>query len=458
MPAGASGRRTDDPDLDAALRDLLPRSPAPGDPPRSQAQGASPDAPRADEHAAPAKTRLSLTQVAASALAAISATVLMSFFGVAGTIIGAGLASVITVIGNFLYTRSIEKTHEQLKPVVTKVVARTAPAAGARSRTASIRLGDAATTTTSRGTVVSTSGATALGVDDGTADTVERTAGGTRVDETRVDGFPVDPTTVDETTANETTANETTANETTADGATGAEDQGTDEQGADEPEPRNAWLRFVEKHGTGKVLAMTAAGLFVVVMGVVLVVELVIGKPLSDAVRGQEGSGTSISRSSTDPDDATTVPTSPSEDPTNVPDDDTDQGTDGGGSTTGTTDAPTDEPTPETTGGTDPDTATDTPTDGSTGGTTDDSTDGSSTGGSTGGTGDDGSDTSDGTSGGTSGGTDDGSTGDTGTDTGSGTDPGTGTGGSDAEQGAGSSSGGSAEDDPSATATPTPAS
>jgi len=411
------------------------RSPAPGGPPRPQADDASPDAPRGDEHEAPAKTRLSLTQVAASALAAISATVLMSFFGVAGTIIGAGLASVVTVIGNFLYTRSIEKTHEQLKPVVTKVVARTGPAAG-RSRTASIRLGDAATTTTSRGTVVSTSGAAALGVDDGTAATVERTS---------VSALPADS----DPTAGATRLDGTPVDGTADDGAVDP----ADEQGADEPEPRNAWLRFVEKHGTGKVLAMTAAGLFVVVMGVVLVVELVIGKPLSDAVRGQEGSGTSISRSSTDTDDSSTVPSSPAEDPTNMPSDGTDQGTDDG-STSGTTDAPTDEPTPETTG--DTGTGTDTPTDGSTGGTTDGSTDGS-TGGTDGST-DDGSDTS----GGTSGGTDDGSTGDTGTDTGSGTDTGTGTGtgtgGSDAEQGAGSSSGGSAEQDPTSTATPTPAS
>ncbi|MFE5307475.1 hypothetical protein [Isoptericola sp. NPDC056605] len=423
-----------------------PRNPAPGDPV---------DDPHDDAKEAPAKTRLSLTQVVASALAAVSATVLMSFFGVAGTIIGAGLASVVTVIGNFLYTRSIEKTHEQLKPVVTKVVARTGPAAP-RSRTAAMRV--TGTATTARGTVVSTSDAADARAEGtpGDAPTVERRS----VTETLADG------TVPGTQPLDATA---PLGETRPLGPVGAVDAGlasadgesSDDEGPDgdlpegeEPEPRNAWLRFVEKHGTGKVLAMSAAALFVVVMGVVLVVELVIGKPLSDAVRGQEGSGTSISRTSNDSDDSTTVPTptSPAEDPANVPGDDSGTDRDPDESTTGTTDGSTDQPTdgstPDGTTGTDPgtDSGTDTPTDGSTGGTTGGGTDdgtGTGTDGSDGGTGD-GADGSDDTGGGT----------DTGSDTGAGT----GTGGTapDAEQGSGSSSG-SAQDG-AATPTPTPAS
>jgi hypothetical protein len=408
--------------------------------PHPSAPGDLDDAPRDDEKAAPAKTRLSLTQVVASALAAVSATVLMSFFGVAGTIIGAGLASVITVIGNFFYTRSIEKTHEQLKPVVTKVVARTGPGT-TRSRTAAMRV--TGTATTARGTVVTTSDTAALDAADGT--TVVDGAGTSATQPLGV-AAPLDAT-------------QPLGAGIPADGAGTAADEGSAPDGEEEPEPRNAWLRFVEKHGTGKVLAMTAAGLFVVVMGVVLVVELVIGKPLSDAVRGQEGSGTSISRSSTDSDESTTVPTptSPAEDPANIPGDDSDTGTGGSDddSTTGTTDESTDQPTdgstPDSTTGTD--SGTDTPTDGSTDGSTDDGTDGSD--GSTDGGTDDGTDTS--------GGTDDGTSGDTGTDTGTdgGTDSGAGTGSGttdpDAEQGSGSS-GGAAQEDPSSTTTPPPAS
>ncbi|MFD6178970.1 MULTISPECIES: hypothetical protein [unclassified Isoptericola] len=365
--------------------------------PRTPDPSGPADEPRAE---AP-KARLSLTQVVASALAAVSATVLMSFFGVAGTIIGAGLASIVTVIGNFLWTRSIEKTHEQLKPVVTQLAS--------KSRR---------TTETSRGTVV----------------TVADAGGGTTV-ETDVAAESAVPSPPDD------------GDVPPDDGATGP--QGSAEEPAEEP--RNAWLRFVEKHGTKKVLAVSAAALFVVVMGVVLVIELAIGKPLSDAVRGQEGSGTSISRSSSDHGGSTPEPTpsSPAEDPANVPG--TDQGTDdpATGTTDGTTDTPTQEPTPDTTGGTDSgkdpmtgdgtDGTTDNPTDG-TGGGTDSGTSGGSDGG-----------TDDGTSGGTTG---DGTT--DGGDTSGGTDTGSGTGSTDAEPGAGTSSGGSAQE--GATPTPTPAS
>lgn len=410
--------------------------------PRNSAPGDPVDDPHDDAKDAPAKTRLSLTQVVASALAAVSATVLMSFFGVAGTIIGAGLASVITVIGNFLYTRSIEKTHEQLKPVVTKVVARTGPGT-ARSRTAAMRV--TGTATTARGTVVSTTDAADAPVGGGDAPTVERRS----VTETRVDGTtpgaPSDAT---------VPLGETRPLGPVGAGAGATASEAGDAPDGDEPEPRNAWLRFVEKHGTKKVLALSAAALFVVVMGVVLVVELVIGKPLSDAVRGQEGSGTSISRTSQDSDGSSTVPspTSPAEDPANVPGDDTGTG-DGGSdeSTTGTTDEPTDQPTdgstPDSTTGTD--SGTDTPTDGSTG-----STDGGTDGGTDTGTdtGTDGSGegtTEDGTD--TSGGAD--GTGDGGD---AGSDAGTGATVPDAEQGSGSTSG-SAQDG-AATPRPTPAS
>lgn len=407
---------------------------------RSTAPGDPVDGSHDDEKPAPATTRLSLTQVVASALAAVSATVLMSFFGVAGTIIGAGLASVVTVIGNFLYTRSIEKTHEQLKPVVTKVVARTGPAAG-RSRTAAMRV--SGTATTARGTVVSTSDAAdVLDADD--APTVERRS----VTETLADGTTPDATApIGETRPlGPVGASDAELGAEAGDGLGDADGHGA--APGDEDEPRNAWLRFVEKHGTKKVLALSAAALFVVVMGVVLVVELVIGKPLSDAVRGQEGSGTSISRTSHDSDDSTTVPTptSPAEDPANIPGDDTDTGTGDSdsdeptsGTTDGTTDRPTDEPTPDSTTGTD----TDTPTDGSTGGTgggTDTGTD-TGTDGSGDGTTEDGTDTSGGTDGSSDGAED-------GADTGT-TVP-------DAEQGGGSTSG-SAQDG-AATPAPTPAS
>jgi hypothetical protein len=115
---------------DTAENTIPPRTSAAGSRPH---EGNSPDDDPQDErahgkgsHPPKEPARLSLTQVVASGLAAVSTTVLLSLFGVAGTIIGAGLASVLTVVANFLYTRSIEKTHAQLKPVVGTIQTKTA--------------------------------------------------------------------------------------------------------------------------------------------------------------------------------------------------------------------------------------------------------------------------------------------------------------------------------------------
>src|SRR4051812_50137347 len=63
----------------------------------------------------PKGTGLSPVQVAASALAAVSSAVLLSFFGVAGTLIGAALASVISTVGATGYSASLRKTSERLR-------------------------------------------------------------------------------------------------------------------------------------------------------------------------------------------------------------------------------------------------------------------------------------------------------------------------------------------------------
>jgi hypothetical protein len=61
---------------------------------------------------------LSITHILASALAAITATFAASYFGVSGTIIGAALASVVTVVGNTLYSHSIQRTRQRVRAVV----------------------------------------------------------------------------------------------------------------------------------------------------------------------------------------------------------------------------------------------------------------------------------------------------------------------------------------------------
>src|SRR3954453_16825129 len=85
--------------------------------------------------AAPARGRrfdLSATQVMASALAAITATVAASYLGVSGTVIGAAVASVLTVIGNAVYGHSLRSTGNRVRAT-----------AGLPPRAVPVRPGDA---------------------------------------------------------------------------------------------------------------------------------------------------------------------------------------------------------------------------------------------------------------------------------------------------------------------------
>lgn len=57
---------------------------------------------------------MSWVQVAGSALAAVSSAVLLSTLGVAGTVIGAALGSVIATVGSALYTRTLNASRQQV--------------------------------------------------------------------------------------------------------------------------------------------------------------------------------------------------------------------------------------------------------------------------------------------------------------------------------------------------------
>lgn len=61
--------------------------------------------------------RPSAVQTIAGGLTAITVTYLMSFLGVAGTIIGVGLVSVLTVLGNYLYSSAMFVAKEKVKKV-----------------------------------------------------------------------------------------------------------------------------------------------------------------------------------------------------------------------------------------------------------------------------------------------------------------------------------------------------
>jgi hypothetical protein len=61
------------------------------------------------------RIQLSMAQVAASCLAAISAAVLCSFFGVAGTVIGTAATSIVATVGSAIYGYSLRRTKNRLR-------------------------------------------------------------------------------------------------------------------------------------------------------------------------------------------------------------------------------------------------------------------------------------------------------------------------------------------------------
>jgi hypothetical protein len=83
------------------------------------------------------KIDLNLTHVAATALAAVTAAVLGSELGAAGTIIGAAAASVITTVGTAVYKASLERSRARVRSLAHR--ARPVPAAQERSRIERVR-------------------------------------------------------------------------------------------------------------------------------------------------------------------------------------------------------------------------------------------------------------------------------------------------------------------------------
>lgn len=63
------------------------------------------------------RIEISVAQVVASALAAVSSAFLLSKLGAAGTVIGAAIASVVATVGSALYVHVFRRTSEQLRDV-----------------------------------------------------------------------------------------------------------------------------------------------------------------------------------------------------------------------------------------------------------------------------------------------------------------------------------------------------
>ena len=74
-----------------------------------------PDARPPGASAASTDNQLSAVQLAAGALAAVSAAGVASLFGVAGAVIGAAVASVVSTVGAALYSESLRRTDAGLR-------------------------------------------------------------------------------------------------------------------------------------------------------------------------------------------------------------------------------------------------------------------------------------------------------------------------------------------------------
>lgn len=76
---------------------------------------------RADDTKTQDKAKLfNLTQIAGGALAAVTTAAVGSRLGVAGTLVGAGIASVLAAFASTLYTRGLERTREGVKKIVLR--------------------------------------------------------------------------------------------------------------------------------------------------------------------------------------------------------------------------------------------------------------------------------------------------------------------------------------------------
>jgi hypothetical protein len=88
---------------------------------RTELSGGTPVEPAAEVEVRKRRMDLSVPQVAGSAVAAVVAAKLASYFGVYGTILGAGVVSVLATCGGTFFQHFLSRTGEQIREV--KVVA-----------------------------------------------------------------------------------------------------------------------------------------------------------------------------------------------------------------------------------------------------------------------------------------------------------------------------------------------
>jgi hypothetical protein len=200
---------------------------------------------------------LSVIQVLATVLAAVSSTAAMSRLGAAGTIYGAALAAALTVVGNYLYTRWLVRTHETAVAIAKK--AQTALPA-----------------------IVPFAGHTEASIDDDAPP----------VDADGAPEMPVSdedaPASGDDDEASDSPSDDDTAGLRDDSDAEGAAEPAADVTDEDTPDRRIVmlWNKLTQRFGFGWVLAGTIAATFLLILGVVTAVEFASGKSLNQLTGG----------------------------------------------------------------------------------------------------------------------------------------------------------------------------
>lgn len=266
---------------------------------------AGPERPERDEQAKHG-IALSMPQLAASGLATLTTTVGCSFFGVQGTVIGAAVASVATTGGSVIYEHFFNRTSAVIKTAgqqVGQAVQRRAVPGAPRAA----RPGPADRGRTGRGAGPGSAGAE--NIDD--TPTFRRPADpdaplrppsdpdrprASADDPTRVFRAPADPdrterlSRADDSDAGDPGSAEPMSPDDAETVRVPAATSGADEPGEGAPSGTARRRRYLLPAA-----ALSAAVIvFAVVMGVVTLVEKGIDKPLSAALRGTSGSGTSL--------------------------------------------------------------------------------------------------------------------------------------------------------------------
>jgi hypothetical protein len=235
---------------------------------------------------------ISLIQVIASALAAVTATLALSYLGAAGTILGAALASAITVVGNFLYSRWLSRTHAAVKTIAKSAASglnAVLPSLGGSSA-ADAESPTSPETPTEAGSP-ERKAAAAAPVPAETTDAAE-TAATAQIGPMGVNDVATSPnidTAVLAAKGSEEAQNPTMTM-SIADGAASADEVVGEDDNATSRGPA-WWAWLVNRFGIRRVLVGLGILVFVLIMTVVTIGELLAGNSLSDSLRGLNSDG-----------------------------------------------------------------------------------------------------------------------------------------------------------------------